>query len=600
MLLRIPRDSNQIATLAASTPTDILTSLDGWTVGVDSTMGPSRRAEVQRDIVRLVAALNDGRPELLDRALFETLFGGHFAVVALNEATGRAIALRDVVGAKTLYFVQDEDHVLIGSVQHVVSQSRTLAGALARSAAQAALVLDNFLDGDTLYDGINELPMGTVICFDPWQDIKVYKKFTLDLSTEENTNSQTKNIALLRQSIIDAHGRRVGADNVVLLSGGIDSSVMLCALRELVEPARLRAISCRVKGTTQDETPYAAELATALNVPIEIVEVDPNDERAFESFEADLLAMNLPYMGRFVYGNLGNSTDSIYFAGQDTRLHTPDMNSVDRIAYSLLFLQRNAVTRGAARTVSCLFESALSSARSYSDAPRWRRGLSRLAMAPDLDRYLKRFQFNVDPMQWPSIGVDATNALSFVSKISIESAKAHNKRHLYNMVVAQRWQSQYTDDMRYLQDVGRLNGTHVALPFYDIELARFSSTLPMAQANQFMTGHGKFEQKPTIVNKYLLRKAFSSELPDRLMLRAKAVSNTQHLLYSGIMGRKIRAIIERDSKRGHSSIVSQLGLAPLVRRFLTMTEFAPAEEAFLTRIYRIAAMCHIAREMDIK
>lgn len=600
MLLFLPHKPDQAATLRATARTDLVISCNGWIVAVDAPISHSRRAEIERDVTRLVAILGqDGAPHL-DRELYETLFGGHFAVLALNTVTNRAFALRDVAGAKTLYLAVDDDRTLIGTVQDEVAQSRATPGALARYAAQTLLVLDHSLDGDTLRTGLSEIAIGTVLQLDPMRSPAVLHRFDLALSSEENCDAQPINIRRLREGILAAHERRIGPDNIVLLSGGIDSSVMLCALRELVEPARLRAVSCRVKGTTQDETVYAAQLAKTTGVPIEILEVDPEDEANFSSFEDDLLAMNTPYIGRFIYGNLGHSPDSVYFAGQDTRLHTPDLNNVDRFAFALLPLQRNAATRAVAQAVAAALSTIFPQTASYADAPRWRRGLSRVAMAPALDHYLQRFLFQVDQARWRALGIDDASARRFATSIEVVSSNARNTRHLYNLIVAAKWRTQYTDDMRYLQDLGRLNGTNVALPFYDIKLARMSSSLPMAQTTQFIQGHGKFDRKKTAVNKALLREAFRAELPEDLLLRAKAVSNTQHLLYSGVMGRKIRAILERDLQRGTRSIIRQLNVEPFVRRFLSMTEFASNEEAFLTRIYWITAMCHIGRDLDVR
>ncbi|GGP00285.1 asparagine synthase-related protein [Stakelama pacifica] len=600
MLLSLPHSPGQAPTLVATASTDILIVRDGWQVAIDATVSHQHRDTIERDAARLIDTLAETGAPRLDRALYESLFGGHFAVLALHSSTGRAFALRDVPGAKTLYLTVDATQVLVGTVQNEVAQRRAAPGTLSRRAAQTILVLDHFLDGDTLRADISEIAIGTALQFESARAPTLLRQFDLALATQENDDDQPTNVRRLREAILAAHARRAGPDNIVLLSGGIDSSVMLCALRELVEPARLRAVSCRVKGTTQDETSYAAQLAKATSVPMEIIEVDPDDEDNFASFEDDLLAMNVPYLGRYIYGNLGHSPDSVYFAGQDTRLHTPDLNNADRLAFALLPLQHNVATRSAARALTTAFSAIVPQPKNYNAAPRWRRGLSRAAMAPDLDRYLQRFLFHVDQARWRALGVDDASAQRFAASVEVESAAAKNKRHLYNLIVAAKWRTQYTDDMRYLQDVGRLNGTNVALPFYDIALARMSSGLPMAQATRYIEGQGTFDRKKTPVNKVLLREAFRAELPEALMLRAKAVSNTLHLLYSGVVGRKIRTILERDLQRGAQSVIRQLNAQPFVSRFLAMTEFAPDEEAFLTRIYWITAMAYIGRDLEVQ
>ena len=600
MLLSLPHDPVQAATLTATASTDILIAHDGWQIAIDTPVSHSQRPIIERDAARLINLLGEAGAPRLDRTMYEALFCGHFAVIALNTATGQAFALRDVPGAKTLYLAHDDKQAVVGTVQNEVAQHCTASAALSRRAAQTILVLDHFLDGDTLRTGVSELAIGTALQLEPKHTPRVLRQFDLALHREENDADRPTNVRQLREAILAAHARRTGSDNIVLLSGGIDSSVMLCALRELVEPARLQAVSCRVKGTTQDETGYAAELAGALGVPIDIIEVDPNDEANFASFEDDLLTMNVPYLGRYIYGNLGHSADSVYFAGQDTRLHTPDLNHIDRIAFTLLPLQHTAATRGAARALAAALGMIFPQPARYAEAPRWRRGLSRAVMTPDLDRYLQRFLFHVDQARWRALGVDDDSARRFAASVDVTGEQARNARHLYNLIVAAKWRTQYTDDMRYLQDVGRLNGTNVALPFYDIELARMSSALPMSQAARYIAGQGKFDRKKTSVNKALLRETFRAELPEALMLRAKAVSNTLHLLYSGVVGHKIRAVLQRDLARGAQSVVRQLNAEPFVNRFLTMTAFASDEEQFLSRIYWITAMAHIGRDLEVQ
>ena len=108
----------------------------------------------------------------------------------------------------------------------------------------------------------------------------------------------------------------------------------------------------------------------------------------------------------------------------------------------------------------------------------------------------------------------------------------------------------------------------------------------------------KFDARRTSVNKALLREAFRAELPNDLLMRAKAVSNTQHLLYSGVMGRKIRAIMAADLARGAEAIVRRLEVTDFINKFMSMTEYRSEDEAFLNRVFRIAAMAYISRRFD--
>ncbi|NKX40585.1 hypothetical protein HGG71_03780 [Rhodobacteraceae bacterium R_SAG2] len=598
MLFSMPKLSREPATFISVASTEVRVEYAGWTVCIDAPLGRSRVPELERDARHLITLLKAGDTPKLERSVFESLFGGHFVAIAYDEARGQVFVLRDVAGAKTIYYADDGEKLFVGNVQSEVARALP-APHISVQSARMMMVLDHYLDGDTQYSEVSEVEMGTILTTDRTGDLGPYLQFDLALFERENGKIQPDNARLLHESIIIAHERRISADNVVMLSGGIDSSVMLAALRAIVDGSRLRAVSFKVKGTSQDETVYATQLANALDVPIEVIEVDPTDEEHFASFEEDLLAMNSPYPGRFIYGNLAGGPDTVFFAGQDTRLHTPDLNRLDQVAFSLLPLQRNRLGRSLARgLVDHVLEPITSLRANYAAAPRWRRGLYRAALAPDLDRYVQRFLFQIDETRWQALGIDDESARHYAESVAINCESVRNTRHLYNRVVARRWPTQYTDDMRYLQDLARLNGTHVALPFYDIALARLSSGLPMDQTTRFVPGRGKFDARRTRVNKALLREAFRAELPADLLMRAKAVSNTQHLLYSGVMGRKIRAILAADMARGAEAIVRRLEVTDYVNKFMTMTEYRSEDEAFLNRVFRIAAMAHISRRFD--
>ncbi|MCH2110009.1 MAG: asparagine synthase-related protein [Polyangiaceae bacterium] len=109
-----------------------------------------------------------------------------------------------------------------------------------------------------------------------------------------------------------------GRENLVLLSGGVDSCVMTAALREA--SVDFRCVAYRVQGTQFDETPYAVAQANHLQVPCEVIDVDPS--RSIHNFSEIALGTNNLEVGNFTYCDFGLSSEDLVFAGQDTRLHT--------------------------------------------------------------------------------------------------------------------------------------------------------------------------------------------------------------------------------------------------------------------------------------
>lgn len=599
MLLELQKaaTAGQVVARLSSHRTEFAYELGDWSLVIDAALGRDRSDALRADAARLCQQL-EREPAALDRTIFEALFGGHFVAIALHRPSARAYVLRDVAGAKSVYWTRGGGVLRVGTEMHLLARL-SAAPALSRDALLHLTTLDYLFDGETFYRGIAEVPMGSLslATADP-PGLQGLQRFDLALAEQENREDFATNVRALREAILQAHARRAGASNVVLLSGGIDSSVMLCALREVVDRSRLRAITFRVKGTPEDETGYAQSLAAHLGVPIERIEVDPADPRLTAQFESDLLGMNSPYFGRFIFGQFDGRDEEVYFAGQDTRLHTPDLNGVDKLAFGLLGLQQQPAGAALGRLLAGV-ASPMARCGASTSPRRWVRGLFRAALAFDLDRYLPRFFFKLNPESLGADGYDQRMIGEALSRVKVDWRRARSHRHLYNLIVAAKWGEQYTDDMRYLQDLAHVNGTHMALPFYDIGLARLSSALPFDQASRFMIGRGKFGNERQVINKVMLREAFKTELNEALFLRAKAVSRSQHLLFGGVMGTEVRRLLLEDRSRGAASVAQRLGVQALAERFFATTAFRPEDEVFLTKVYWLAVLALLGRGRDV-
>lgn len=599
MLLELqkPGPSGEAHASLSSHHTEFAYELGDWSVVIDAPLSRNRSDALRDDALRLCQHLLR-EPFKLERTLFEALFGGHFVAIALHRPSAKAFVLRDVAGAKSIYCAHADGVLRVGTEMHTLASLGNVP-ALSRDALLHLTTLDYLFDGETFYRGVVEAPMGSISLAQAghpqWQSVQ---RFELALAAEENHLDFDTNVRQLREAIVQAHARRAGTQNVVLLSGGIDSSVMLCALREVVDRTQLRAITFRVKGTPEDETGYARSLADHLGVPIERIEVDPADPRLVERFESDLLGMNSPYFGRFIFGQFKGRDDEVYFAGQDTRLHTPDLNGVDKLAFGLLRAQQRGAGAAIGHLVASLAGPMARSGASTSSR-RWVRGMFRSLLAFDLDRYLPRFFFKLNPESLAADGYDQRMIDEAVARVMVDWRHAASHRHLYNLIVAAKWGEQYTDDMRYLQDLAHVNGTHMALPFYDIGLARLSSALPFDQASRFMIGRGKFGNERQIINKVMLREAFRSQLNEALLLRAKAVSRSQHLLFGGVLGGQVRRLLREDQARGSASVCRRLGVQAMVERFFAVTAFRPEDEVFLTKVYWLAVLALLGRGRDV-
>jgi len=577
-------------------PTNHIIDNEDYLICVDCMLPRGRYEEIRTDALQLATALSK---ECVDATLYERIFGGHFIAIVLDKRIDTLWVARDVTGAKTAYSAVCRDgSVVVGTNMHGVARFAAV-NTLNRSAALHLMTIDYLFDGETLYDQVVEFPIGSIHASLKGGNFFAIKNFPLALADFENDNDVSTNIGALRNHILMAHERRAGNENIVLLSGGIDSSVMLCALREVAGRDRVRAITFRVKNTPEDETEYAMSLAKHLGIEIERIEVDPTAANLITDFGHDILQMNSPYFGRFIFGQFKGTPDQVFFAGQDTRLHTPDLNAIDKLAFQCLAAMHIKLVGAMARPIAALARPLFE--LGWSTAPqRWKRGVIRGLLATDLDNYLPRFFFKINPESLLQDGYSELMIQEAQARLAVDWRGATSQRHLYNQIVAAKWGEQYTDDMRYLQDVARINQTHIALPFYDIHLARFSSSLPFNQATRFMEGQSKFDsQKKIKVNKYLLREAFKADMNEELYLRAKAVSRSQHLLFSGTLGKIIRSQLASDLERGDHSMVRQLGLVSLVERFMRANQYVPEDEVFLTKIYWLAVLATLGKGCNL-
>jgi asparagine synthase (glutamine-hydrolysing) len=573
--------------------TDYMHDEQGWMVIVDSMRPCNRHNELQRDATSLIRALEQGS---VDTADFERLFGGHFVALALNKHTGDIWIARDVSGAKSVYFAQlPSGELVIGTNMHDVA-ALDASSTLSRTAALHLMTVDYLFDGETFYNNVHEFTIGTLHVCEPGQMPRLVQDYPLNLAEIENVNDINVNIRRLREEILAAHERRYGDENIVLLSGGIDSSVMLCALREVAGRERVRAITFRVKNTIEDETVYAISLAKHLGVEIERIEVDPCAEDIAINFDAEISKMNSPYFGRYIFGQFKGTANQVFFAGQDTRLHTPDLNQIDMLAFQLLRPLQNSFFRSVVSPLGLMANPLISQGWSNS-VVRWKRGVVRSLLAVNLNEYISRFFFKLNPENLLKDGYSSDMILEAKERLAVDWQAVKSQRQLYNKIVANKWGEQYTDDMRYLQDVARINKTHIALPFYDINLARFSSSLPFKQSSKFMKGQSKFDTgQMTKVNKYLLREAFKKDMNKELYLRAKAVSRSQHLMFSGTLGKRVRSVLAVDTSRSKDSLVGQMGLGALAERFLATERYVPEDEVFLTKVYWLSVLSTLGEQ----
>lgn len=518
------------------------------------------------------------------------VFGGFFIVICNTEEKTLQI-FRDRAGIKTGYFTRNADGFFFGTNQHEIAKFAKEKGF--NPLFCSMLININFIpDGKTIYQDVFEFKMGSDITLDFKGNILKEEFHPLNFATEDNALSEEENCKKLRETILNAHANLISRKNIIYLSGGIDSCVIAAALKEVAPAESLSSVTYRIRHTTQDEVPYARSLASYLKIPNEVRDVDPSSEAVFDDYEQRILASNSPYIGMWEFKPEGGGEDSVWFAGQDTRLHTPALNQIDKLAVRLVLNKNIRVLSHLTAWINDLYQPVFRELGLWKAKNPYLRFSDHIPGLLDPERYVRDFIFKLNPTRMKLNFPENAGYFADMEKYYVlDYSKIRNPRDFYNKVVRVRWGLQYTDDIHYMQDMGTLAGTCVQMPFYDVAHAEFSSSIPYALATKFFSGRTGFTGKRQRINKYVLRKAFQDELNEKTQKRAKAVSNTVYLLFNGAL-RPIISKVLSDDLKSDTSFIREYQYEQMATRFLDhRTEWGMGDFSFLMGIYFLFVIC---------
>ncbi|GAB4153897.1 MAG: hypothetical protein Tsb0033_01080 [Winogradskyella sp.] len=523
-------------------------------------------------------------------------------IVLVNKQTGELKLQRDIAGLSTIYYHRGKEQIVLSSNVH--NLGNRFSSRLNKKSVYQLLYFDFLWDGQTIYDEIRQLTAGSAITWDKDFNVVEETQEELDLNNRENDLSEEKNIKKLRKEIVEAHRPYINSENIVFLSGGIDSVAMLIALDDLVDKDKIKSHSFRVKGTEQDETTYAKSISNHLKSNLKIIERDFTPGIEESSFKNEILKTNNPYPGMWIFGNqINDKQNTSYYAGQDTRLHTPALNILDKIAFKIFALNQRGL-----KPISIVLDMLLMPVRGIFNSILRKRtihnkkflGLRRLAYIFNTKAYLNLVYFKLDKAYLKSLKLPTETFDEISKNYDLDVSKAQDERTLYNVLVAKKWSEQYVNDIRYMVDMVKKEGGKLAMPFYDINLARYSSTIPFKLANRMMSGKAQFDDKKIKVNKYVLRQALSDKIDQKTFLRSKAVSRTGHLIFTQGLDKLLRKLLI-DDLNSIDSFIKEFRLENFLNRFLNKEkEWEMYDDKYLLKVYHTACLCIYKKQLNNK
>jgi|TARA_B100001540_G_scaffold305414_1_gene316315 asparagine synthase (glutamine-hydrolysing) len=161
---------------------------------------------------------------------------GMFACAIWDLKKKKLIIARDRLGVKPMYYWFRDEHLIFASEIKSILQYEEVKRELNYSGLCQFVTYAYTIDGQTLLKNVNELLPGHKLIYDiSEKTLKIEKYWNLTLTN--NTFSDTENFIQVKKLLENAIDKRKISDAPIgaLLSGGLDSSVMVAMLNKLTE-----------------------------------------------------------------------------------------------------------------------------------------------------------------------------------------------------------------------------------------------------------------------------------------------------------------------------------------------------------------------------
>ena len=219
----------------------------------------------------ILAAYMEWGPECVER------FNGMWAFAIYDVKKREVFLSRDRFGIKPLYYYYDGQNIIFSSeIKGILTHS---IPRIPNDDAIFDFLYYNLVDHmeDTFFEGIKRLMPGHNAIFDiETRKLKVWRYYNL---RERISRGVKANPERFRRLFKQAVKRRLIADVPVgsCLSGGLDSSSIVCIMREIEQDADIRTFSLVFPGFKLDESKYQEEVVKKCRVEWNQTTFEPED-----------------------------------------------------------------------------------------------------------------------------------------------------------------------------------------------------------------------------------------------------------------------------------------------------------------------------------
>ena len=162
-------------------------------------------------------------------------FRGMFAFAVYDHKTGTVSLVRDRMGEKPLYYIQQRDRILFASEVRAILASDVVSRRMDKDGLESYLTFGSVAEPYTLIEGVRSVPSGTIVRFDrKLRKSKLVYWSLSDVKTSTEHHNRNEILQHVRSEYQEACRLCLVSDVpvAVLLSGGIDSSSNVAVLAE--------------------------------------------------------------------------------------------------------------------------------------------------------------------------------------------------------------------------------------------------------------------------------------------------------------------------------------------------------------------------------
>ncbi len=415
-----------------------------------------------------------------------------FAFAVFDERDGSLTLAVDPFGEKPLLWARDGERLVFGSDVQALREALPALGA-PDAAATAAFVSHGTMPpvARTFFAGIDRVPGGHLL---RWRDGTAELRRYWAPRPVDVPDEYPEAVAVLRELLTDSIRLRLRSDVPVgtSLSGGIDSSAIVCLSAALAGDHRRHAFTARFPGYERDEWGYASAVAAAAGV-VSHHAAEPTMETLAADLPAFVAGQQEPVLKLNQYAQW-----AVFEAARDAGVTVLlDGQGADELFAGYL------LTRGFALRA----QGVVALARAYAREPDTRLPV-RLALTRDVMPHALATRLRArDASPYAAPAAAATGAATRPE----EPANGDDRSPLRRQLLREAFHVSLPHLLRYGDRNSMAHSREVRLPFLDRRVAEFALSLPP----DFLVRDG--------LTKAVLRDAVRDLVPGQVLARRDKV-----------------------------------------------------------------------------